>query len=46
MTEEENEEFCEENERIVEEWIIQRREDMWMKNRIDYVDTPEIKPEL
>ena len=31
---------------MVEEWIIQRREDMEMKNRIDNVDTPEVKPEL
>ena len=27
ITDEENEEFCEENERMVEEWLIKRRED-------------------
>ena len=31
---------------MVEEWIIQRRKDMEMKNRIGNVDTPEVKPEL
>ena len=34
ITEEENEEFCEENERVVEEWITQRREDLVVKNII------------
>ena len=35
ITEKENEEFCEEDERMVEEWITQRREDKEVKNRID-----------
>ena len=46
ITEEDNEDFCEENERMVEEWITQRREDLVVKNIIHNVDTPEIKPEL
>ena len=46
ISEKENEEFCEENERMVEELITQRREDMELKYRMDYVDIPEMKREL
>ena len=42
ISEKENEEFCEENERMVEELITQRREDMELKYRMDYVDIPEM----
>ena len=37
ITQEENEEFCEENDRMVEEWARQKREDLEMKNRIDFI---------
>ena len=44
--EEENQEFCEETEREVEEWILGSREKLQVRERVEYIDTPEIKPEL
>ena len=46
ISEEENLEFDGENERVVEDWIRQKGDELKRKNRIIYKDTPEIKPEL
>ena len=43
ISEEENEAFCEETERRVEEWTEENMERLTIKESVEYENTPEIK---
>ena len=46
ISEEENEMFCEETEREVDNWIKNNEDKLERKRMVEIEDTPEITPEL